>query len=743
MKAKRLSSAPIIILLVISLFSGCSRKAADGSQAGSTGTDDTNPDTAIGSLSYILNTVNIPSDYRGKLYNMVSAGDRLYFVSDNKIYTMDKAGESIQELSAYAPLEGYTLVFIGRNYNGSLMAVEQGSDSCLISWVEEDGTVSGVTDITAAVAEAETFVPMNCFSDISGNIYFLLNNGNKPESVMIIGPDGNFLYTGYPDIEGLVKHLVLSGSGKAYIATEEGAGLTYVRTDEGEHIFNQSTRTAEAYKVYELMSDGSIDEPLCEIPLDSRLYSGGSSYDLIYSDFYKLYGLNTSDGSSVVIFTWDSYSLSGPWMLSILDVGDYALFCVYHGEEYLLFEEGYEAPKTVIKLATYGFNYLLDWVISEFNRKSETHKVVKTDYSAFDNNGDGAGLMKLNAEIQAGNIPDVIDFTFISPKTYEDRGLLTDLYPLIDSDPEIKRSDLLSPYVKSYEKEGKLHLALMGFTLNGFIGKAETVGAGHSWTLEDMLAAQAAFPGAPGMGGLNRSEAVKNYLGCLYENYIDWQSGDCSFNSESFISILKYIKTLDEEVDMERLKTEHVLSGETPFTAITINSIGQLMLCKREFSDTEFTIKGYPTGSGNGILLINPYYALLGITEACKDKAGAWGFVRILFTAYVSEVIGAGLPASRLALDAALKKAMEENVWAYKRDGDELITIRLDPATQAEVNSYMELINSCDTFLSDDITVMEIIEEELEPFFSGSKTAEETAEIIQNRVQTYVYEQKR
>ena len=741
MKTKRMSSALLIILLIISLFNACAGKTNEAAQPTPTGADSTGGDYAIGSLSYILNGVNIPADYTDKLNNLIAVNERLYFASDNKIYTMDKAVESVQEVISYTPLEGYSLELIGKNFNGSLMAIEQSTDSCLISWVEEDGTVSDVTDITDAIAQSETFIPISCFSDISGSIYILLNKGDKPDSVMIIGADGTFQYSGYPDVEGSINSFVLSGSGKAYIATEEGAGVTYASTGEGESVINPNTRTAENYKVYELMSDGSIAEPLCEIPLDSRLYSGGSSYDLIYKDVYSLYGLNTLDGRSVEVFKWDTYTLSGPWIINVYDVGNYALFCRYNNE-YLLFEEGYEAPKTIIRVATYGYTYLLDWVISEFNRKNETYKVVKTDYSTYDINGDGAGLTKLNAEIQAGNIPDVIDFTLIPPKTYEDKGLLADLYPLIDSDPEIKRSDLLNPYVKAYEKDGKLSLALMAFIINGFIGKSDVVGTQPGWTLEEMHAVEKTSTDAPGMGGLSRSEAVKNYIGSIYQNYIDWESGACSFNSDSFVNILDYINTLAEEPDKEKLKAENVLRGDTAFSAININNIGQLMLSEKEFGDTKYTIKGYPTGNGNGILLTNTYYPLLGITEACKDKAGAWGFVRILFTPYVSDVIGAGLPASKIALDAALKKATDEKVWAYKQDGEDFINIQLDPATQEQVDKYMALINSCDTCLGRDKTVMDIITEELKPFFAGDKTAEETAEIIQNRVQTYVYEQK-
>lgn len=42
---------------------------------------------------------------------------------------------------------------------------------------------------------------------------------------------------------------------------------------------------------------------------------------------------------------------------------------------------------------------------------------------------------------------------------------------------------------------------------------------------------------------------------------------------------------------------------------------------------------------------------------------------------------------------------------------------------------------------ADDQSLMEIINDEAGAFFAGEKTAEETAQIIQNRVQLYMAEQ--
>ena len=62
-------------------------------------------------------------------------------------------------------------------------------------------------------------------------------------------------------------------------------------------------------------------------------------------------------------------------------------------------------------------------------------------------------------------------------------------------------------------------------------------------------------------------------------------------------------------------------------------------------------------------------------------------------------------------------------------------------ATPSEVDAVRAVINSADRLagsINEELT--NIITEETEPFFKDQKSAKETADIIQNRVQTYVNE---
>ena len=59
---------------------------------------------------------------------------------------------------------------------------------------------------------------------------------------------------------------------------------------------------------------------------------------------------------------------------------------------------------------------------------------------------------------------------------------------------------------------------------------------------------------------------------------------------------------------------------------------------------------------------------------------------------------------------------------------------------QADIDKVNELISSLDSVMKNDSSVMDIINEEAGAYFDGSKTPEEAADLIQNRVQLYLNE---
>jgi len=71
--------------------------------------------------------------------------------------------------------------------------------------------------------------------------------------------------------------------------------------------------------------------------------------------------------------------------------------------------------------------------------------------------------------------------------------------------------------------------------------------------------------------------------------------------------------------------------------------------------------------------------------------------------------------------------------------GNDTVELSLEPLTEAQAAELLELIETAHCALVDTET-REIVAEETAAFFSGDKTAQETAEIIQNRVRIHLSE---
>ena len=66
--------------------------------------------------------------------------------------------------------------------------------------------------------------------------------------------------------------------------------------------------------------------------------------------------------------------------------------------------------------------------------------------------------------------------------------------------------------------------------------------------------------------------------------------------------------------------------------------------------------------------------------------------------------------------------------------------ITIYPLTEEEAEKYLEFVKSVDKNVFYNEELVQIIMEECESFFAGSKTAEATAEVIQRRASLYMSE---
>ena len=157
----------------------------------------------------------------------------------------------------------------------------------------------------------------------------------------------------------------------------------------------------------------------------------------------------------------------------------------------------------------------------------------------------------------------------------------------------------------------------------------------------------------------------------------------------------------------------------------------------------DVTFIGYPTAKGNGALL--SLNSIIGISKNCDDPDGAWQFLRTLYLPKDKDddSYSYGFSIRKDEFEEYCKKAMKDdpNTGSTWSVGE--FQVEIEPTTQAEVDQVKDLVYNTTAVsgaASSDIT--NIINEETEAYFSGQKTADEVAKIIQSRMQVYLSETK-
>jgi len=535
------------------------------------------------------------------------------------------------------------------------------------------------------------------------------------------------------------------------------------------------------------ISTGTLGEAAV-IPNDAwNMFCSGGEYDLYYTSGLSLFGYDLASGERERVINWLNCDVNGDNVSGISVNDDGSITCYSNDwdsktEEYTLTEISIEKVpydsvphKNILRFATFYMDYVLRDYIIDFNRSSETCRVEVTDYSEFyeyDENGNNLvdGLTVLQTEIMAGNVPDIIELGDLPYSQLASKGILADLYPLIDADAELSREDFFPNVFSALEVGGGLYAACAGFSIRSLIGASSVVGDEPGWTFDDYYAALESMPeGCEGFDvGTTKQDILNTLLAIEMDRFVDWNTGECNFDSEEFIEILRFTDQFPRTFDWENHEWSQqddayyrISQGMQMLMGTSVYSVNDLMYNNMSsYFGGKATYIGYPSSEGTGnIISMNNLY---GISNACPYKEEAWQLVRTFLTEEYQEDQWQ-LPSNKNVFDAALEKAMTVQ---YEKDAEG--NFILDPETgekvpivqgwlwndvtgeetpvyclsQEDADAIVALVNTTTKFANYNDSVYQIVLEQAEAYFAGQKSAEEVARLIQSKANIYVNEQR-
>ena len=563
--------------------------------------------------------------------------------------------------------------------------------------------------------------------DDDNNVYIAVES-----SLYVLDSEGNDLFT---LDTGWTERLIKTQDGSIALTMWRDRGRVLVKVDVAGKSWGESL----------------------DLPSNAHnVHQGNDEFSFLFHNHIGLFGVEAATDEVVSLVNWidSDISLDGLGSITFHPDGRILIFTQNWGstgpnnEIILLSKTPYsELPeRIVLTLATFHLDWNIRDIIVQFNRSSLTHRIQVIDYSEFSTDDNWqAGLTRLSTEIISGNVPDILDVSNLPFNQYVAKGLLMDLYPLIDSDPELSRGDLMESVLRVAEINGGLYRIFPSFSIGTLIGNPAVVGSAPGWNTEEFLAILDANPDADFPLGQGVTKLI--YLQALFmitmDNFVDWGTGTTSFDSNDFMDLLMFADTFPEEYDWDSdylPESALIPEGRQIMAVVGFNDFEDYQMYRALFGG-EIVFKGFPNESRNGNSLItNTGFA---ITTSCKDVDAAWQFIRTFISEdYQSDNFRRyGLPVNKNVFDKMLEDAMTENEHGPNTIGWNDFLIELNPLTQAEADQIMAFINSVTISAGQDEAIWNIVSEGAADFFNGRSSIQDTVKVIQNRASIYVSEQ--
>ena len=496
--------------------------------------------------------------------------------------------------------------------------------------------------------------------------------------------------------------------------------------------------------------------------IGGELIRGVGSYDFTYMTKSAVYGYILDENREVKIcdFTASDIDVANLENCIVLD-NDKILIYSYNSEadksclnSYKRIDPADYAEKKELSIMCLYAPDSLRKLVLDFNRSSSEYRVNIIDYSETDN-----PYEKMSADITAGKLPDIYyldnGIATMSTEQCAAKGLLEDLTPYLENDADVSSSDLISSVFEATKIDGKVYYLSGYFSLKTLIGRQKDLGDKSGWTFEELSKYIESKPDSVRLlESDNKGDMLMTLLSASMSDFVDWEKGECYFDSEEFKNLLEMCnRGSDEEKDWEDSDfVQDILSGKQLLVDGDITP-DEVALYEGLFGG-DLTYIGYPNKNRDGV------YAFMGdsfaISSLSENKDAAWEFIKQIITRdyqgenYYDNM--EGCPTRKDIYEMYLKTYITDEVYTDEFGNEVLpregsmgmnqLVVDIKPLSQQEIDRFNSQIDSISRTWSVDTSLYEIISEEAAAYFAGDKSVDETASLIQDRAQTYIKESK-
>ncbi len=729
------------------------------------------------------------------VYN--NEGDN-YF-SDSSIVVFDASGNTVLTIPAFKQTDPNEYAYI----SGDVYADDAGNITFVLSYNKYDdegnsessntlytydstGNLVSSIDLSKVVTQEDNDNNRyfnNYIVDSQGNIYISLST-----CIRVCDKSGNVLFT-TPESNGdneWLNGLIFTNSGVPavykYSYSDTGSSAKLVEIDLNAKGYGKEYELGSSINtIYSGSGDylcySSSDTGIMGVRADNLQTESVLNLLNLGIDNSNINSMAVNDDGSFVTVGYDYSGMTARSTLSLITPID----------------SSEVKEKKVLTLGCFYIDWNIRSQIAEFNKTNEDYTIYATSYSESNDTSDyTAALTKFNNEILAGNVPDILLISSGMPyNSYASKGLFADLYEFMDKDDVYNRDAFMPNVLKAMEKDGKLYEITPSFTVQTYAAKKSLVGDATSLTMDQANQILASMPEGATLTNDSQTMTASNFLSTAitFSNFVDYTNATCNFDSPEFKAILETAKKYPAEIDYDALYNDNPnywMEQETAcrenralLYSVYFNDFSIYTNTRDAYFGEDISFVGFPgSGASNATGSVISTGSEIAVSSKSKYKDGAWEFIKLVLDNAVGEQ-DSGNYGVAITSDASVAEAADEAVKRITSqyyglpvvksqlqalgqqatipqtytDTDGTVQqvdntyyvgnteVKVNLITQDEVNMLIDYFSTVDTIARYDESLTDIINEEANNYFKGTKSVDETASLIQSRASIYLSEQ--
>lgn len=692
-------------------------------------------------ISYTVQEIRSGSD-EGYVQDMYVQDDTLFFCTEGvwsvNLKSLEEKEMMMPQLPEHAEICCFYMGSSQKIWLLCLSTDDTGkSGKYGICQYDETGTLINEADISEVLKPEQGAHVVDLLVDEAENVILITDK-------VLYFLDSSLKLQGQIKTDYYIDAACMTKKGVLYIAT----------TEQGNAVVKQVDMEKEKIKGSHLLS--------CNFLGNHSLIGGDALYDFYFCDTNGIHGYRIEDKTEVLLVDYVIMGLEPKGIDMVVPAGGDSFAAIQKrdgaGGSIILLKKT-EDPTAIhdkedIVLGAVNVLDDIQEAAANFNRSNHQYRVIIKDYSK-----EADPHTAFINDIISGNAPDVLCMDETQIMILSSNGLLEDLEPYYQRDPDVSLDDIIDSVADGMRIDGKVRYVSPSFAIHSIIARSEDVDNLTGWDMKDFMAVLENKPeDVKPFYSASKEMLLKFLMGQSVSLFIDWQTGKCSFDSDECKAILEYCNSgVDnesaEETDTYEYEHYKMLKTGEIFLEETLLNLDDLSFYMSLMGD-DITCIGYPCENRQGTYF--EFQSPMGIYAKSNVKEGAWDFIKTFMTKeFQYEPLHRIFinPTRKDNFEMLVKEVMATSVYidemgnekppyngTVTMNGD--VTCALKPLKENQVKLYRDFIDNTHRVSLGNSVILSIVMEEAQTYFKGDKSLEEAAEIMNNRISTYVNENR-